>query len=161
MLKKDKEGKPFLNQSHFTKLLWLAYSSIKSGLFCTFCVVFLVNNKGWLRNTAPLKKLVIVPLKTFAKLLGKDRDLKTHQNILYLKNVVLQAEELLSCYEQLEKNVNIIDSERKREMLENEERIQTIINSKTKLSCQNIPLRGLSRDDGDFFNYGYFKHICY
>jgi len=70
--KKGKKGKRFLNQSHFTKFPWLAYSSIKSGLFCKFCVLFLVNNKGRLRNTEPLKKLVTVPLNTFAKLLGND-----------------------------------------------------------------------------------------
>jgi len=61
-VKKGKEGKRFLNQSHFTKFPWIAYSSIKSGLFCKFCVLFLVNNKGGLRNTVPLKKLVTVPL---------------------------------------------------------------------------------------------------
>jgi len=148
-VKKGKEGKRFLNRSHFTKFPWLAYSSIKSGLFCKFCVLFLVNNKGGLRNTEPLKKLVTVPLNKFATLLGKDGDLESHQNNLYHKNAVLQAEEFLSRYEQPEKEViNMIDSERKRQILENRERIRPIIETIIFLARQNIPLRG-HRDDGD------------
>jgi len=148
-VKKGKEGKRFLNQSHFTKFPWLAYSSIKSGLFCKFCVLFLVNNKGGLRSTEPLKKIVTVPLNTFAKLLGKDGDLESHQNNLYHKNAVLQAEEFLSRYEQPEKEfINMIDSERKRQILENRERIRPIIETIIFLARQNIPLKG-HRDDGD------------
>ncbi|KAF0750111.1 52 kDa repressor of the inhibitor of the protein kinase-like isoform X1 [Aphis craccivora] len=148
-VKKGKEGKRFLNQSHFTKFPWLAYSSIKSGLFCRFCVLFLVNNKVGLRSTEPLNKLVTVPLNTFAKLLGKYGDLESHQNNLYHKNAVLQAEEFLSQYEQPEKEViNMIDSERKRQILESREIIRPIIETIVFLVRQNIPLRG-HRDDGD------------
>lgn len=96
-----------------------------------------------------VKKLVTVPLNTFAKLLGKDGNLESHQNNLYHKNAVLQAEEFLFRYEQPKKEViNMIDSERKRQILENRERIRPIIESIIFLARQNIPLRG-HRDDGD------------
>lgn len=102
-----------------------------------------------MRNTEPLKKLVTVPLNTFAKLLGKDGGLESHQNNLYNTNLVLQAEEFLSQYEQPEKEVsNMIDSVRKRQILENRERIRPIIETIIFLARQNIPLRG-HRDDGD------------
>ncbi|XP_065660162.1 52 kDa repressor of the inhibitor of the protein kinase-like isoform X2 [Hydra vulgaris] len=148
-VKKDKEVKRYLNQSHLMKFPWLVYSSLKSGLFCKFCVLFLVNNTGGLRNTEPLKKLVTVPLNTFAKLLGKDGDLESHQNNLYHKNAILQANEFLIRYEQPEREVlNLIDSERKRQIVENRERITPIIESIIFLARQNIPLRG-HRDDGE------------
>ncbi|KAF0711060.1 52 kDa repressor of the inhibitor of the protein kinase-like [Aphis craccivora] len=113
------------------------------------CILFLVNNKGGLRSTEPLKKLITIPLNTFAKLMGKDRDLESRQNNFYHKNSVLQTEEFLSRYEQPEKEViNMIDSEKKRQILENRERIRPIIETIIFLARQNIPLRG-HRDDGD------------
>jgi len=55
----------------------------------------------------------------------------------------------LSRYEQPEKEViNMIDSERKRQILENRERIRPIIETIIFLVRQNIPLRG-HIDDGD------------
>lgn len=71
-LKQGKQEKRFLRPNHFEKYPWLEYSHVKSGLFCKYCVIFLVSTKSGRRNTEQLKNLVTEPLKSFAKLTGKD-----------------------------------------------------------------------------------------
>lgn len=79
-----------------------------------------------------------MPLNKFAKILRKDGDLESHQNNLYHKNAVLQAEEFLSRYTNPKNDViNMIDSEKKRQLSENRERIRPIIESIIFLARQN------------------------
>lgn len=93
--------------------------------------------------------LMTLPLDKFAKFLRKDGNVEYHQNNLYHKNAVLQAEEFLFRYERPQNDViNLIDSERKSQVLKSKERIRPIIKSIVLLGNQNIPLRR-HKDDGD------------
>lgn len=110
----------FLRPNHFEKYPWLEYSHVKSGLFCKYCVIFLVSTKSGRRNTEQLKNLVTEPLKSFAKLTGKDGYLDRHNSNLYHKNCNQFAIDFQKTYLNPETVVvNILDSQRIKIIKEN------------------------------------------
>ncbi|XP_025410380.1 uncharacterized protein LOC112683533 [Sipha flava] len=106
-----------------------------------FCPVFRIG------SIEQLKRLITQPLDQYFKLLGKQGYLEVHQNNLYHKNCVQFAFYFKKNYLN-PKNivVNMIDTQRMKEIKENRERLVPIIKSILFLG-QNIALRG-HRDDG-------------
>lgn len=78
--KNGKQDKRYLRKNHFEQYSWLEYSKSKNGLFCKYCILFLKSDKGGRRSTEKLKRLIPEQLTQFAKILGKDGLLETHQN---------------------------------------------------------------------------------
>ncbi|XP_016664821.2 52 kDa repressor of the inhibitor of the protein kinase-like [Acyrthosiphon pisum] len=162
--KQGKQEKRFLRPNHFEKYAWLEYSHVKSGLFCKYCVIFLVSKKCGRRNTEQLKNLVTEPLKNFAKLTGKYGYLDKHNNNLYHKNCNQFAIDFQKTYLNPETIVvNILDSQRMRLIKENRERLKPILETIIFLGRQNIAFRG-HRDDGNLMtesivNEGNFREM--
>lgn len=148
--KKNKEEKRFLNKSHFEKYKWLVYSDLKNGVFCKFCVLF-SNYSGEKDRATPLNKLVREPLQKYAKILGKDGDFEVHSKNQYHIASIQKAEHfLLMCKNPEKEVINVINTERMKQILENRKRLKPIIETIVFLGRQNIPLRGHS-DSGNFF----------
>lgn len=146
--KKGKSEKRFLRKNHFEKFPYIEFSKIKSGLFCKVCVLFSISNKGGMHKTEQLKSLVTEPVIKFAKLLGKDGILELHNNNGYHKDNIQRANDFLNTYNHPEKEViNLVNDQRKKQILDNRERLRPIIKTIVFLGQQNIPLRG-HRDDG-------------
>ncbi|XP_025192606.1 uncharacterized protein LOC112592666 [Melanaphis sacchari] len=140
--------KRFLKQEHINKYFWLVFSPSESGLFCVYCSIFHNKTGHGFNNHTQLKSLVVEPLKKFAKLLGKDGYLETHDNNLYHKNSVLNGKQFLKSYNNPELEVvNQINSQRLKQVNENRSRLKPIVESLIFLGRQNIALRG-HRDDG-------------
>jgi len=137
-----------LKQERINEYFWLVFSPPESGLFCIYCSIFNKKTDHRFNNLTPLKSLVIEPLKKFAKLLGKDGYLETHDNNLYHKNSVLNGKQFLKSFNNPELEVvNQINSQRLKQVKENRSRLKPIIESFIFLGRQNIALRG-HRDDG-------------
>jgi hypothetical protein len=84
--KRDTEVKRYINHNHLNCHEWLVYSDIEKGLFCKYCVVF---SDFCGKNKAKVEKFVLKPLTSFAKLTGKEGDLKIHENTLFHQNCVV------------------------------------------------------------------------
>jgi len=150
--KQGKEEKRFLRYNHFEQFPWLVYSESLSGCFCLYCTLFLVQNTGGKQNTEQLKKLVTVPLKKYAKLLGKHGDLETHSNNEYHKNAILRSEDFVRTHLCPDKRVdNLLNTERYRQVTENRNRLKPIVESIIFLGRQNIAFRG-HRDQGNLID---------
>ncbi|XP_075063917.1 52 kDa repressor of the inhibitor of the protein kinase-like [Mixophyes fleayi] len=147
--KKGKQEKRFLNQSHLDSFPWLIYSDAKKGVFCKYCALFFTATMGGSHKHVTLQKLVKKPLTVFAKLLGKDGDLCTHEKRQYHRNSVQAAKDFLNTHCAPERNVmNRISSQRLQQIQENRQRLKPIVETILFLGRQNIPLRG-HRDDGE------------
>lgn len=156
-IKKCKEEKRFLKRSHFEKYKWLVYSKSKTGLFCKFCVFF--SNKGGKDNNVELKNLVNEPLNKYAKLLGKDGDLEKHNSNLYHLNALTSATDFLNSYKNPKRKIiNIVNTCRMKQVIENRERLKPIIESIIFLGRQNIVLRA-HNDSGNLFGPNADKEI--
>jgi hypothetical protein len=145
--KNGKEVKRYLGHQHLEQRNWLVFSDVKKGLFCKFCVLFsdkkCGHNKGMLAQN-----LVTQPLTSYAKLLGKDGFIQTHENTAYHKICVQAGLDFLQSYHNPDKSIdNQVNSQRLQQVQENRERLRPIIESIVFLGRQNIPLRG-HRDDG-------------
>jgi hypothetical protein len=82
-------------------------------MVCFVNVVFFFSNKGGKDNNVKLKKLVNEPLNKFAKLLGKDGDLKKHNSNLYHLNALTSATDFLNCYKNQKREIiNIVNISR-------------------------------------------------
>lgn len=147
----NKQGKPekrYAKQQHLDQFNWLVFSEAKKGYFCKYCPFFVNNAVGGRFKTVHLKNLVTQPLTSFAKVLGKDGDLMTHENCDYHKNAVTSAKQFLVRDENPELNIaNQIDDHRLKQIKENRARLEPIVESIIFLGRQNIALRG-HRDDG-------------
>lgn len=140
-IKNGIERKRYLRYNHFENYSWLVFSEKYAGLFCKFCV--LSNKNGGKQKNVPLQKLVTKPLKEFAKLLGKNGCLETHNSNKYHKEASLCSSDFLKTYMEPSKNVaNLVITERMRQCKENRERLKPIIQSIIFLGKQNIALRG-------------------
>ena len=150
--KKGKQEKRYLNHSHLEKFHWLVYSEIKKGLFCKFCAIFVPGFVSGSNKHVALQKLVVKPLTTFAKLLGKDGDLCIHERHQYHKDAVESAQHFIKSYHEPSNNIlNKINVQRNRQVHENIEGLKPIVETIIFLGRQNIPLRG-HRDDGRLFS---------
>jgi hypothetical protein len=62
-IKNGIERKRFLRYNHFENYSWLVFSEKDAGLFCKFCVLFLIHKNGGKQKNVPLQKLLTKPLK--------------------------------------------------------------------------------------------------
>jgi len=146
--KKGKEEKRNLRLNHFQKFSWLEYSKNEKGLFCKICVLFLTTTMGGAHKTEQLKRLVTKPLNLYFKLLGKDGALEVHNSTHYHENAAQCAIDFKITYSNSNREViNMLVSQRKKEVAENRARIRPIIETIIFLGQQNIAFRG-HRDDG-------------
>lgn len=111
------------------------------------------------------KKLIVQPLISFAKLLGKDGDLESHERKQYHITAVQKCQDFLQCMKNSEHVViNRMDAERIGQAKENRLRLKPIIETVILCGRQNIPFRG-HRDDGSITenvlqsNDGNFRNI--
>ena len=82
-LKRGKDEKRYLNDSHLQSFHWLVYSAAQKGLFCKYCPLFVTGASGGSNRQVPLQKLVTKPVTKFAKLLGKDAYRTVHDTSQY------------------------------------------------------------------------------
>lgn len=144
---KEQVVKRFVSKEHLRKYHWLVLSDYKQGLLCKYCVLFAGTLAGHNKG-AKLKNLVTTPLIVFKDLTGKDGFLETHDRSLYHRNSVEAGKNFLKCYNKPQQEViNILSSQRLKQIQENRARLIPIIESIIFLGRQNIPLRG-HRDDG-------------
>jgi hypothetical protein len=163
-IRNGKSVKRSLRKNHFEQYKWLTYSNLKSGLFCKYCVLFIV--KGGKYNTITLKKFVTEPLTKFSNLTGEDGDLEVHNNNKYHINAIQIADDFLKTLINPKKDViNLINNERLCQVLENRKRLIPIIQSILFLGRQNIPFRG-HREEGNILddsvssvNMGNFREL--
>ncbi|CAG9822169.1 unnamed protein product [Phaedon cochleariae] len=144
--KKNKDVKCYLSQKHFQLFEWLTFSVSKKGIFCKYCLLFA--KYGGQHKQTPLNKLIKTPLCKYSKLLGKDGDLVSHQESSFHKESVINARNFTKNYcDEKNKVINMLDTERREQIIENRKRLTSIIESIIFLGRQNIPLRG-HRDSG-------------
>jgi len=145
-MKQGKQEKRFLKQSHLKKFKsWLLFSSLKQGLFCKYCAFFVPN--GTLRGN-PLKKLVTEPANNYARLLGADGSLETHQKNNYHIEATLAGHDFIKTYENPRLEVsNILESKKLAELEEKKVMVKKLIECVIFLGRQNIAFRG-HRDSG-------------
>lgn len=171
--KKGKEEKRFLKRTHFEQNNWLHYSTAKGGLFCKYCVLFA--NKGGKDKNVTLKKFVNFPLNKYAKILGVNGDFQSHSRHLHHKNAMQVAIDFLDCYKNPQNEIiNLMSTQRMKQITENRERLKPIIECLIFLGRQNLAFRGhrdqgklntninlLSTSEGNFrelLKYNSFKH---
>lgn len=146
--KNGKFVKRFLGRNHLESKHWLVFSDIQKGLYCKYCVLFAHeycgHNKG-----VHLQSLVTKSVTSFAKLLGRDGCLETHERNAYHRESVEAGKNFIKTYTSPEEAVvNKVITQRLQQVQENRERLRPIIESIIFLGRQNIPLRG-HRDDGN------------
>ena len=143
--KRNQEEKRYVNQNYLNNNEWLAYSDIHKGLFCKYCVVF-ADFCG--AGKARTDKFVLKPLTTFAKLTGKDGELKIHETSIYHRNSVVAADSFCTVFKDPAKSiVNLITTDRMKVIEDNRQRLRPIIETIILMGRQNIAFRG-RRDDG-------------
>ncbi|KAF2886412.1 hypothetical protein ILUMI_19760 [Ignelater luminosus] len=71
---------------------WLAYFPSLKGLLYKFCPWFTPGHVATSQKTTPLQKVVTKPLKSFKDFLGKTGDLIQHEQIMYCKRAVQDAQ---------------------------------------------------------------------
>lgn len=146
-----------MNHGHFEKYPWLVYSHKQNGLFCKYCVLFVVGETGCSgkhKNNEMLKGFVTQLVIKYDKLYGKDGRLVTHELSLYHNKSSEYARNFITTYKDPdERIVNRIDAQKNAAIIENRERIKPIIESVIFLGRQNIPFRG-HRDDGRILDVG-------
>jgi hypothetical protein len=79
-----------------------AYPDIHKGLFRKYCVVF-ADFCG--AGKARADKFVLKPTITFAKLTGKDEELKVHETSIYHRNSVIAAESFCTVFKHPSKSI--------------------------------------------------------
>lgn len=151
--KNGKDVKRHLGRQHLEKHHWLVLSDFQKGLFCKYCALF-CNEKCGHNKGPPVQRFVSLPVTTFAKLLGKDGYLQTHENTSYHKECVQAGKDFLRSYHAPQEDViNKISKQRLQQVEENRERLRPIVEAIIFLGRQNIPFRG-HRDDGYFDEEG-------
>lgn len=101
-------------------------------------------------NTVCVKILVKEPLTKFFKLLGKDGILESNAYTEYHKLASQKHQDFLNTYKNPSHDIlNQIKTNRQQQVLENRERLISIIKPIILHGTKNIPLRG-HRDDGDY-----------
>lgn len=93
--KKNKEEKRYASHNHLNQFPWLVFSKEREGYFCKYCPFFVTNAVGGFQKNVELKMLVTQPLKSFAKLFGKDGYLSRHDQKNYHKEAIYKAKEFL------------------------------------------------------------------
>jgi hypothetical protein len=108
--KRNQEEKRYVNHNHLKNNEWLVYSDIYKGLFCKYCVVFA---EFYGPQKIKIEKFVLKPLTRFARLTGKEGDLKIHENTNYHRNSVVTAEGFCKVFQDPSKSiVNLLKAQR-------------------------------------------------
>lgn len=164
-IKCGKEVKRYLGQNHLDSRHWLELSKARNGLYCKYCVLFAQEYSGHNKGVF-LKSFVTKPVTSFAKLLGKDGLLQTHETNIYHQHSVEAGKYFVKSYLSPEQAVvNQVNTQRLQQIKENRDRLRPIIESIIFLGRQNIPFRG-HRDDGSLLenkecpvNEGNFREL--
>jgi Domain of unknown function (DUF4371)/hAT family C-terminal dimerisation region len=119
---------------------WLAYSKLREGLFCKFCVLFLNLNQAGKGSHEKLGKLVLKPL---TKLKDALEDFRNHEKNDYHKNSLLTADNIKAILEKKQDNILVqLNSKRKDEVIKNRAKLKPIIQTIRLCGRQQIALRG-------------------
>ncbi|CAI6370875.1 unnamed protein product [Macrosiphum euphorbiae] len=119
---------------------WLAYSKLREGLFCKFCVLFLNLNQVGKGSHEKLGKLVLKPL---TKLKDALEDFRNHEKNDYHKNSLLTADNIKAILEKKQDNILVqLNSKRKDEVIKNRAKLKPIIQTIRLCGRQQIALRG-------------------
>lgn len=95
--KGGKEIKRFLGRNHIESKHWLVLSDVHKGLYCKYCVLF-SSEFGGHQKGSHLQSFVTKPVTTFAKLLGKDGSLESHERNEYHKKSVEAGKNFIKTY---------------------------------------------------------------
>ncbi|XP_050541762.1 zinc finger MYM-type protein 1-like isoform X2 [Daktulosphaira vitifoliae] len=147
-IKGGKQTRRYVGHQHLNSFKWLVFSPSQKGLFCKYCPIFNIQNKGGFQKNVNLLKFVTQPLTKFAKIMGETGDLIHHEKTLYHKEAVEFSKSFLKTYHNPDLEIhNLLNTKRLKEVNENRLRLIPIVESIIFLCRQNIPLRG-HRDDG-------------
>lgn len=120
---------------------WLAYSQLKEGAFCKYCVLFLetdyVGKGGRHASVCNLVKKPSTDLKKALEMFSN------HGKAAYHKACVAAAENIRAI--SLNKNNDILmqlDTQRKQDSLKNRQKLASIVQTIRLCGRQNLPLRG-------------------
>lgn len=104
-------------------------SARKKGLFCRYCVLFVGSTVVCSGNNIELKKLVTVPLTSFSKIAeANNREFSLHRSHSYHQRAVTSGEDFCPPIENPTHSIqNRLDSDRKRRVLENREKLVPIV----------------------------------
>lgn len=146
----NKKGKPtrkYAQRSHLDRFHWLVLSAKDQGLYCKYCVLFVVAGGG-INKTSRLGSLVKRPLLKFDDLLGEKGLLQCHDKADYHVAAVEFGKNFIRSYKEPSLEViNQVSRLRMEKIKENRARLQPIIDTIIFLGRNNIPLRG-HRDSG-------------
>ncbi|XP_025412361.1 uncharacterized protein LOC112684865 isoform X2 [Sipha flava] len=121
---------------------WLAYSEKYQGAFCKFCVVF--SKVGGVGG----QKLGTLVVEAFTNYKKATEVFKKHGNLEYHKTALLKSDNFLNVYSNKSSSIiNLIDSERTKQIEINRKRLIPIIECIMLCGQQEIALRG-HRDYG-------------
>ena len=142
--------KRYLQYSVFKQYDFPAYSAVKKGLYCKYCVVAGVRHACDAKQTA-LGKLVKTPLSEYKDLTGKTREnnkLLDHSLKEYHQKSKEICKNILAVIEKPQLDVrNQVNLQRENLAKENRKRLRPIVETVIFLGRQNIAFRG-HRDDG-------------
>jgi len=111
------------------------------GLFCKSCAIFTNDILIGGQQTISVKILVIEPLIKFTNLLGKNGDLDCHSQTQYHKLAIFKSESFIQVYKNPSYDIrNQVETSRKRQTIENRERLVPIIKTLILHGQQNIPI---------------------
>ncbi|CAF5004578.1 unnamed protein product, partial [Rotaria sp. Silwood1] len=136
--------KRYLNKSHLDNHKWLKYSLNKKGLYCVPCALFSTTTK----QIESFGKLVNKPLNDYKRSFGKYGHITVHSRSKYHQINMSKAEQFLYMYKNPAASIEmVLDNKRRRQILENRERLKPIVETILVCGRLNFPLRG-HRDDG-------------
>ncbi|KAF0702443.1 52 kDa repressor of the inhibitor of the protein kinase-like, partial [Aphis craccivora] len=119
---------------------WLAYSKLKEGAFCMYCVLFLHQTNVGKGSHVELGKLVTKPL---IKLKDALESLKNHVNLNFHKTAMLNADNVIKIHNKEQDNVYVqLNTKKKQDILKNRSSLKPIIQTIRLCGRQQIALRG-------------------
>jgi len=158
-VKHNRKEKLRPDHHHLFNYSWLIVTDIKKGLFCKYCVIFMLNRLVGFNNIVCVKILIKEPLTKFSNLSGKDGILESHAHTDYHKLASQKCQDFLNAYKNPSHDIlNIMQNNHKQQVLENRERLIPIIKSVILHGIKNIPLKG-HRDDENFYETNECKSI--
>ena len=152
--KGGKMEKRYLGRHYYDTFPWLTSSEMDGyeGAWCLWCALFKTSSTcggHWDLGTQTVGTLVEKPLKSYAKLTGKDGALTTHANTNDHKSVASKVTEFLARAPVNSKDdiASLIDTKREELRQENRTALRAITDTVLTCARQNIALRG-HRDSG-------------
>ncbi|KAL5232997.1 hypothetical protein ACI65C_000407 [Semiaphis heraclei] len=142
LLEKNKKRGLWFQHKWLKEFNWLAYSNVKNGTFCKYCVLF-ARNGGI--ESQPLGNLVTVAFTNWKK---AKEVYRVHSNLKYHSSSVLDSEQFLKIMEKKEPAIiERLDKNRALQIEENRKRIKPIIECIISCGKEELALRG-SKDFG-------------